>query len=74
MNILDMHTREKANQVHIAELQRAAQAHYPSPGLGGIPAVSGRGVRLMLRGAVLVLLAGMLLISATVFLILSNLH
>jgi hypothetical protein len=75
MNMLDMHTREKANRAHLVEMHRRAHDRYLLGDLnsGRIPAVIGRKIRLVLIGLALILLAGIFLLSATVFLILQRL-
>lgn len=75
MNMLDMQTREKVNKVRLAEMHRDKRDRYTVHDLSPVrfPAVSGRRIRLVLLGVVLVLLAGIVLISATVFLILQSL-
>ena len=75
MNMLDMHTREKVNQAHLAELHRDARERYLSRDLSSarMPAVLGARIRLVLIRVGLALLVGIFLISTAAFLILYSL-
>ena len=65
MNMLDMHTREKANKIHIAEMQEEARNRRLLRGGASIgnPAIARARLRLMLAA---VMLIGLFLISAAV--------
>ena len=68
MNMLDMHTREKVNRLHIAEMHRAARIRQQLRSLN-FPKNTGvtRGrTRLVLIGVILILLAATFLIAGTV--------
>jgi hypothetical protein len=67
MNMLDMHTREKVNKIHIAEMQRSARNCHLLRDLNSarIPVLSKGRIRLALIAMALVLLVGALLISKT---------
>ena len=65
MNMLDMHTREKANKIHIDKLQRDRRYHKLLHGIhltrnAAIP----KGTQLMLIFVTLVLLFGAFLITS----------
>ena len=65
MNMLDMHTREKANQIHIAEMQEEARNRRLLRGGAsiGVPVMARTRMRLMLAAGMLI---GLFLISAAV--------
>ena len=68
MNMLDMHTREKVNRLHIAEMHRAARARHQLRGLylSRIPTITESRTRLLFLGAILVLLAAAFLMVGKV--------
>ena len=68
MNMLDMHTREKVNKIHIAEMQRNARNRHMSRDRKptGISTVSKKTIELVLTAVGLVVLIGALLSSAGV--------
>ena len=68
MNLLDMHTREKVNKIHIAEMHRNARNRHMSGDRKstGISAIAKGRIRLVLVAVVLILIVGTLLISATI--------
>jgi hypothetical protein len=74
MNTSDMHTREKINRLHLAEMHREARERSLLRDLSPVrfPPGPRRRTRRVLIGIVLVLLAGIFLITATVFLILQS--
>ena len=69
MNMLDMHTREKVNKIHIAEMQREAQNRHflrnvNSPGI----TIRSKGrIGMVLTVAIIALLVGTLLSSVSAF-------
>ena len=77
MNMLDMHTREQVNKIHLAELQRNARQHYRLSDLSlartSMPVVLGARIRLVLIRVRLALLVRFFLITAIPFLILPSL-
>lgn len=64
MNMLDMHTREKVNKIHIAEMHREARNRHSLRALDSArsPDISGRRVRLLLVVLVLAVFVGAFLI------------
>jgi len=68
MNMLDMHTREKVNKIHIAELHRNARNRHLSLDLkpAGISTIAKGRIRLVLVVMVLVVLIGTFLSSSPV--------
>jgi len=68
MNMLDMHTREKVNKLHIAQMHQEARSRHLLHGFNPTRStvILRGGGGLVLLVAILVLLAGALLIFAAV--------
>ena len=68
MNMLDMHTREKVNRLHIAEMHRAARARHHLRDLNSsrMPTSAEARTRLVFIGVILVLLAAAFLMVGKV--------
>ena len=69
MNMLDMHTREKVNKIHIAEMQGEAQNRHllRNVNSSGIMIRSKARMGMVLTVAIIALLVGTLLSSVSAF-------
>ena len=70
MNMLDMHTREKVNKLHIAEMHREAQNRHSLRNVNslGIKIRSKAGIGMVLKVVLIALLVGTFLSFVSAFL------
>ena len=70
MNMLDMHTREKANKIHLDEMHREAKSRYllqnDGQGRNLENAITKRRLRFALAFVAIVILLGSFLIALTI--------